>query len=431
MTSLLHEALPRLLAQIVVIVCCSRLFGWLMQRLKQPMVIAEMVAGIALGPSLFRRLAPEAHAALFPAGTLGGLQLLSQVGLILFMFLIGLKLDLDLVRQRARASILISHVSIAVPFGLGILLALYLRPQVAAAQGDFLPFALFIGVALSITAFPVLARILEERKLLGTRVGALAMACAAVDDVTAWCLLAFVVATAHSGDSRSWLSAIVLTLGYVGVMLLVVRPLLQRLLGRIASEEGMTKSVVAAILVMLFLSALGTELIGVHALFGAFFFGVVLPKTSVVTKGLRARLEDLVLVVLLPLFFAYSGLRTEIGSLQTLHDWATCGLVIALACCGKLGASTLAARFSGLPWRESSALGVLMNTRGLMELVVLNIGVDIGIIETRVFTMMVIMALATTFLTTPLVSLLMRSAEAETEPSLAFGAAKQAALAPE
>jgi len=402
MDLLLPDSLTRFIAQVVVIIVASRLVGLGTRWLRQPMVIAEVTAGILLGPSLLGWLLPELTASLFEASSLGILKIVSQLGLILFMFLIGLELDPELLRGRGRASVAISHTSIVVPFVLGCLLAFYLYPRYSDPSVSFVAFALFMGAAMSITAFPVLARILSERGLLRTRVGSVTIACAAVDDVTAWCILAFVVAVARSTGIGGAVITTVVALAYIAAMILLVRPLLVRMAARVATREAMTQNMVAVVLVMLFVSSWVAELIGIHALFGAFMFGAILPKGQGFTHALLEKLEDLVLVVLLPLFFAYSGLRTQIGLLDSVDAWVVCGLVIAVACAGKFGGSTIAARLTGLSWRESSALGILMNTRGLMELIVLNIGLDLGVISPLIFSMMVLMALFTTFITTPL-----------------------------
>jgi Kef-type K+ transport system membrane component KefB/nucleotide-binding universal stress UspA family protein len=402
MHALIHDPLTRLLAQIVAVIVVSRIIGVGARRLGQPLVIAEIVAGIALGPSLLGWLAPEAAQVLFAPDSMATLKLTSQIGLVLFMFLIGLELDPGLLRGRGRTSVLISHSSIVLPFVLGVVLALWLHDDYAPANVSFWAFALFMGAAMSITAFPVLARILTERRLLRTRLGAVAIACAAVDDVTAWCILAFVVAIARAGHVSSALVTTALSVAYIATMVVVVRPLMARLAARVATPEAMTQNIVALVLVVVFLSSWATELIGIHALFGAFLLGAILPKTGGFAHGLATKLEDVVVVVLLPLFFAFSGLRTEIGLLDSAEHWLVCAAIVAVACIGKFGGSVLPARITGLSWRESGALGLLMNTRGLMELIVLNIGLDLGVITPAVFSMMVIMALVTTFMTTPL-----------------------------
>jgi Kef-type K+ transport system membrane component KefB/nucleotide-binding universal stress UspA family protein len=402
MDLLIPDALTRFIAQVVVIIAVSRLVGLGTRWIRQPMVIAEITAGILLGPSLLGWLFPEVSASLFEASSLGLLKMVSQLGLILFMFIIGLEIDPQLLRGRGHTSVAISHTSIVLPFVLGVLLALYLHPRYSDESVSFLAFALFLGAAMSITAFPVLARILSERRLLRTRVGSLTIACAAVDDVTAWCILAFVVAVARSTGMGNAVYTTVIALSYIAAMIWLVRPLLVRMAARVANRESMSQNLLAVVLVMLLASSWITELIGIHALFGAFLFGAILPKGQGFAHALLEKLEDLVLVAFLPLFFAYSGLRTQIGLLDSAQAWLVCGLIIAVACAGKFGGSVIAARLTGLSWRESNALGVLMNTRGLMELIVLNIGLDLGVISPLIFSMMVLMALFTTFITTPL-----------------------------
>ncbi|HET6584869.1 MAG TPA: cation:proton antiporter, partial [Nannocystaceae bacterium] len=406
MDLVVHDPLTRFIAQVAAILVVSRLLGLLAKLIGQPIVIAEITAGILLGPSLLGWLAPDAYAVVFAEESLGLLQLVSQIGLILFMFLVGLELDPGLLRGRAHTSVAISHTSIVVPFGLGALVAPLLQPSLAPAGVDLLSFTLFLGAAMSITAFPVLARILSERRLLRSRIGAITIACAAVDDVTAWCLLAFVVATARSTGLESAVLTTAMAVVYIGVMFLVVRPLLRRLASRVASREALTQNVVAVVLLCLLSSSWATELIGIHALFGAFLFGSVLPKDGGFAHALAEKLEDLVLVILLPLFFAFSGVRTQVGLVDSVGEWAICGFLVFIACLGKFGGSLVAARLTGIGWRESSAIGVLMNTRGLMELIVLNIGLDLGVISPTLFTMMVIMALVTTFMTTPILQLI-------------------------
>jgi Kef-type K+ transport system membrane component KefB/nucleotide-binding universal stress UspA family protein len=402
---LLADPLSRFLAQVVVIIVVSRLLGVAMRRIGQPMVIAEISAGILLGPSFFGWLAPETAAALFAPDSLHILQMLAQIGLVLFMFLVGLELDPRQLRGRSHASVAISHTSIIVPFLLGVGVAYYIYPTYADPKVGFTAFALFMGAAMSITAFPVLARILAERRLLHTRIGAITTACAAVDDVTAWCILAFVVAVSRSSGIGGAITTTAVAVGYIAVMFFLVRPILVRMAARVESPDadGVSQNVVAAALVLVFVSSWTTETIGIHALFGAFLLGAVLPKQGGFARSLAGKLEDLVLIVFLPLFFAYSGLRTEIGLVQGAESWLVCGLIILAACTGKFGGSAVAARLTGLNWREASVVGILMNTRGLMELIVLNIGLDLGVISPVVFSMMVMMALFTTFITTSLV----------------------------
>lgn len=387
------SALTLLLAQMAVIITLSRVVAVVSTRLGQPRVIAEILAGIVLGPSVLGLVAPGAMAALFPDASLPQLKLLSQFGLLFFMFLVGLEFDLGVLRGRAKATLAISHGSIAVPFVLGAGLGVLLEPPAGVTR---LAFCLFCGIALSITAFPVLARILSEKKLTQTRVGGIAIAAAAIDDVTAWCLLAFVVAIARAQGVAHAMWTCALTALFVLVMVFVVRPLLK--LARSAEAQVLTS------FVGLLVAAAVAELIGVHALFGAFFFGVMVPRGDELPRRLHQKLEAVSTMVLLPLFFAFSGLRTQLALLHGAGDWALTLGIIALATTGKFGAATLTARVTGLPWKEARAVGVLMNTRGLMELVVLNIGLDLGVISPALFTMMVVMALVTTAATGPLLT---------------------------
>ncbi|MEI9936341.1 MAG: cation:proton antiporter [Pseudomonadota bacterium] len=398
-------AFPLLVLQTCVIIVAARLIGALARRVGQPAVIAEVIAGILLGPSLFGRVSPATFHELFPKASLPGLSLLSQVGLVFFMFLIGLELDPKLLRGRGKASFAISAAGICVPFGLGALLAFSIYGTHAEAGVPRVSFVLFMGIAMSITAFPVLARILAERNLIRTKLGSIALACAAADDVTAWCLLALVVSVVHAKGAGAALITTLEALAFAGGMLLLVRPLLARLGARITTRENLTQNVVAFTFVLLLASALTSELIGIHALFGAFLFGTIMPRQGDYAHALAERLEDFVIVALLPLFFAYSGLRTELGLLASANDWLLCGSLIAVACIGKFGGSFCVARLTGMSTRDSAALGVLMNTRGLMELIVLNVGLDLGVISPKIFTMMVIMALVTTIMTTPLLQL--------------------------
>jgi Kef-type K+ transport system membrane component KefB len=432
---LVQDPLTRFITQAVTIVVASRLLGLLARRIGQPQVVAEITAGILLGPSLLGVIAPDAFDLLFARESLGVLQLVSQLGLLLFMFVIGLELDPNLLKGRSASSVAISSTSIVAPFGLGAALAYWLYPGVSGPGVSLFTFALFLGIAMSITAFPVLARILRERRLFATRVGAIALACAAVDDVTAWCLLAFVVAAARVEGVAGAVVSIAAAFGYVVLMLGLVRPLLARLAARVRWRGGPSQDLVAGVLLLLLLSSLATELIGIHFLFGAFLFGVILPRQDGLAATLAHKLEDLVSVLLLPLFFAYSGMRTQIGLLDGVESWLICAVAMLIACVGKFGGAALAARLTGMSWREAGALGVLMNTRGLMELVVLNIGLDLGVIGGRVFTIMVIVALLTTFMTTPALALIYpasalaseaRPAAAGLEPALPFAEAPHA-----
>lgn len=402
----LRHPLALLLMQLIVIVGAARLVGWLFHKISQPSVIGEMVAGILLGPSLLGMVWPETQTYLFPASSMPALRLFSQVGVILYMFLVGIDLDLGHLRRKADAAVLVSHASIVVPFFLGAALCLFIYPAVAPSNIPFTPFALFLGIAMSITAFPVLARIVEERGLTGSYLGSTTIACAAVDDVTAWCLLALVVAIAGASGFGAAALTLALTVCFIALMLLVVRPQAARFEGREHRSDTGGKGLVAGVLAFAFASALFTEVIGIHALFGAFLAGAVMPANARLRGFLRDRLETFTTVLLLPLFFAFTGLRTQIGLLADPESWLLCLIVILVAVAGKFGGSTLAARWTGHGWKDSVAIGVLMNTRGLMELIVLNIGYDMGILSPRIFTMMVLMALVTTFMAGPLLLLL-------------------------
>ena len=402
----LHQPTTLLLLQMMVIIAAARLLGPVFRRIGQPAVIGEIFAGILLGPSALGLLWPQALHFLFPPEALAPLQLLSQLGVLLFMFAVGLEVDLPDLRRQARTALIISHASMLLPFLLGMGLALAAFPLLARPGVPFYAFALFLGIAMSITAFPVLARILEERGLMHTPVGRTAIACAAIGDVSGWCLLALVVALVHAqGLAAAGLTGVLAVL-FVLALHLLVKPALQGWLGAgLAADRSGASAVAVALLLLLACSAY-TELIGIHALFGAFLAGTAMPAGAAFRGPLRERLHGFGSVGLLPLFFALTGLRTQVGLLQGAQDWLLCGLVVAVAVAGKLGGTVLAARLTGSRWREALTLGALMNTRGLMELVVLNLGYDLGILSARVFTMLVIMALLTTCITGPLLSLL-------------------------
>jgi Kef-type K+ transport system membrane component KefB len=365
-------------------------------------VVGEILAGILLGPSLLGWLAPSAFASLFPPNRLVPLYFLSQIGLLLFMFTVGLELDVHALRKLGPAVVLTSNVSILAPLVAGAGLAVYLHSRLSSAGVSVPVFAFFIGTAMSITAFPVLARILAERDLLQTKVGMVAISCAAVDDITAWCLLALLIAKVRSGAGPPlWLTLAGLG-GYFMLMVWVVRPLLVRL---DTFRQNVSRETLAFTLFFVFLSAWTTERIGIHALFGAFFAGVILPKSENLARSMNNKLEMVTSVFLLPLFFALTGLRTSIHLLNGARPWFYCALIILVAILGKLLGCAISARVSGMAWRDALSVGILMNTRGLIELVILNVGLDLGVITPTLFSMMVIMALVTTFMTTPLLRL--------------------------
>jgi Kef-type K+ transport system membrane component KefB len=398
--------LSRLFLQLFIIIGASGVVAWAFTRAGQPAVIGEMVAGVLLGPSLFGLVAPNVFHFIFAASSLNALSLLSQIGVCLFLFTVGMELDVSEVRHKAQTAVVVSHSSIVIPYLLGVTLALFVYSDLAQPGASFVAFALFMGISMSITAFPVLVRILQDYGIFKTSLGSTATACAAVGDVTAWIMLAFVVAIARTTNVGGAAFNLILVFVYVALMLLVIKPGLPKWLGeRALQRHSPSKATLALVLAVVLVSALATELIGIHALFGAFLAGIAMPAATGFREKLVVRVENLSAVLLLPVFFAFTGLRTEIGLLNTAQDWLICLLIIAVASAGKLGGSALAARITGMRWRESLQLGALMNTRGLMELIALNIGYDMGILSQHIFTMLVIMALATTVSTGPLVTL--------------------------
>ncbi len=411
----LHHPLALLLMQIITIVIVARFFGWLFNKIGQPSVIGEIIAGIVLGPSLFGMYFPETSAALFPLESLGNLQLLSQVGLILFMFVIGMELDLKVLKSKAQDAVVISHASIVIPFALGMVLAYFTYTAYAPDGINFLSFALFMGIAMSITAFPVLARIVQERGIHKTKLGTVVLTAAAADDITAWCILAVVIAIVKAGSFVSALYVIAMAVLYVLVMLKLVRPFLRHIGNLNAHNKTLSKPVVAIFLLVLVLSAYATEVIGIHALFGAFMAGAIMPDNHKFRHIFVEKVEDVAVILFLPLFFVYTGLRTEIGLLNEVGLWKVTGLIILVAVTGKFLGSAVAAKYVGQSWRDSLTIGALMNTRGLMELVALNIGFELGVLTPEVFAMMVIMALVTTFMTGPFLDLINKAFKADVE----------------
>lgn len=400
-----NKWLFHLLLALVVIIVVTRFVGILFKYINQPPVIGEIIGGILLGPSLFGRIAPETMSFLLPNSIAPLLNVIAQLGIILYMFLIGLEIDLKALKKSAHSTIAISHASIVFPFILGAVLSFWIFDLLAPPNIDFTSFSLFIGIAMSITAFPVLARILTDQGLHKTKLGGLALTCAAIDDVTAWCLLAFLTSFIEAKITNA-VGTIVWTIVYILLMLLVVKPLLTKKLSQLDQKKDNNGEGLFLLLVGVLLSACLTDFIGIHALFGAFLLGAIIPHDNTLALNLNYRLQDIIKLLFLPAFFAFTGMRTQINLLSSAQDWLICAAIIAVATIGKFGGTFIAARFTGHSWRNSTGLGILMNTRGLVELIVLNIGLDLGIISPRLFTMMVIMALVTTVMTGPALRLI-------------------------
>ncbi len=401
-----QHPLSILLLQLLVIFIVSRALGTAMAKLGLQIVIGEIIAGIFLGPSLLGWISPEFSAFVFPKESLKMLQFLSQIGLAFFMFIIGMELDVSKLKNKAHDAVVISHASIVFPYLLGMALAYFIYPHFAPANVSFLAFSLFMGIAMSITAFPVLARILQERKLTKTPLGALAITCAAADDVTAWCILAAVVAIVKAGTLGTAFVTIALTVVFILFMFYVVKPWLYRACEKSIQKGKVGKKAVTLFILTLLASAYFAEVIGIHALFGAFLAGVIMPQDTGFKKALAEKIEDVSVLLLLPIFFAFTGLRTQISLLNQGHLWALCAVIIFIAILGKWGGSMTAARMVGHSWKDAMSIGALMNTRGLMELIVLNIGYDLGILSPEIFAIMVLMALVTTFMTGPSLNLI-------------------------
>jgi Kef-type K+ transport system membrane component KefB len=405
-------SLTLLLLQLTVILVVARACGLLLRAFGQPMVIGEMAAGLLLGPVVLGALFPQWHAQLFPAASLPSLSSLAMVGVILFMFIVGAELRAPSgMAAQIKAAGWVAICSMVLPMGLGLAIAPVLYPTLAPPRLAFWPFALFLGVALSITAFPVLARILKDRHMTRTRVGQLSLGAAGIVDALAWVLLALVIAfatsatTASSAGLQGFLK-ISLGLGaLVGVMLLVVRPALARLLRTYAPDGVPGPMVLAGLVIGLFVFAMLTEWLHLHAVFGAFLFGISLPRDDRLLHALTERLEPVAIVVLMPIFFALAGLGTSPGAFANAGLGAM-GLILAVAMVGKIVGGAAGARICGYGWRESLATGSLMNSRGLMELIVIKVGLDAGLIGPELFTMLLVMALVTTAATGPLLSVL-------------------------
>lgn len=395
-----------LLVQMMVVLLIALFCGWLARKLGQSRVIGEIIGGILLGPSVFGRLAPHFSGVLFPQTSFGAFDIISTIGLILFLFLIGIELDYEHLRQQKVTATLASMMSIVLPFIVAMIVAHSLRIRFAPAGTGGLPFTLFLGISMSITAFPVLARILQERGMQSTSLGATALMCAAVDDVCAWSLLAIALTLLPSATTTSPLSIRVLGLGvYLVVMLFIILPL-GKLLAKRQNGKPLSYELLAIVVAIVLASAAATEAIGVHPLFGAFLAGVCFPRVKLWQTEAHTRLDMIVSVLLLPLFFALTGMRTRLDLLSGGQVWLWTGIVLLSAVIGKMGGAAIAARWTGQSWQNAWALGALLNTRGLVELIVLNIAYKAHVFSPTLFTMLVVMALVTTMITTPLLNLL-------------------------
>jgi len=395
-----------LLLQLIVILATARVCGWVLRHLGQPAVVGEMAAGLVLGPVVMGQLFPELHAQLFAKSTLAGLSSLATFGLVLFMFVIGLELRAHRsVKQQIQAAGAVGLLSMVAPFGLGVAIAPALYPALAPAGVAFWPFALFIAVALSITAFPVMARILKDRGLTHTPFGQLSLSAAAVVDAFAWVLLALVVALAGAGDGYAGFAKISIGVALlVAFVYLVLKPFFAWLLRTHAPDGEPSPTVLAALMLGLLGCALVTEWLHLHAVFGAFLFGTCLPRDDRLLESMAQKIEPISIVVLMPLFFALAGLGTSANAFSGASLGAM-ALILSVAAVGKIAGGAAGARVAGYGWRDSLATGALMNARGLMELIVIKVGFDAGLIGPELFTMLLVMALVTTAMTGPLMTL--------------------------
>lgn len=387
--------------ELIVILLAVQVVGFLCQWIGQPRVIGEILAGLALGPTLLGAILPRVELVIFPASALSTLQTLGDIGLTLYMFSLGTHIDTHTMLKLGRKATVVSLSGVLLPLALGGAFAFFLYPQFAGSQANLVSFVLLVGTAMAITAFPVLARLLEERSMLATRIGVLALLCAAIDDVVGWCLLAFVIALIHATGAASVTITLALLALFVGVMLCVVRPLLLFADRRLKSKPAL----LALMMILLLASAYATSALGIHPVFGAFMMGIILPRRATYIEPIKS-IDQVNNLLFLPLYFVYNGLRTHIGLINTPGLWLLCALVVIVACSGKIVGGSLSLKAFGESWKESLTLGTLMNTRGLVELIVLNIGLDLGVISPTFFAMLVIMAVVTTMMAPPLLSLL-------------------------
>lgn len=408
-----------LLAQVLIILVVARSVAWVFMKIGQPTVMGEIIAGIILGPSVLGLFFPHIFESIFPSESLYNISLLSQFGLILFMFVIGMELDISEIKKHLRKTLIISHAGIVIPFVLGAIAAVFLFDKYGTPGSALFPFALFLGISMSITAFPVLARIVQERGEMSSQVGIISLASAACGDITAWCMIAVIMALSQAGSATSALFTILFAAIYVAAMFLLVRPLF-KLVGKVYdTNEVASKGVIAMIFLTLLVSSYLTEILGLHALFGAFMVGVIMPDDMKFRRILTDKVEDVSLSIFLPLFFVASGLQTQIGLLNTPEHWVVTLLLILIAIIGKLGGTYVASRMVGETPRDSLFIGILMNTRGLMELIVLSMGYSLGILSPVIYAILVLMTLVTTVMTTPLMDFatrILRHCTQEVEP---------------
>ena len=391
----------QILIQLIIILLAVQVFGYLGQWVGQPKVIGEILAGLALGPTLLGAVLPRVEASIFPSSALPTLQTLGDIGLVLYMFSLGTHIDTHVMLKQGRKATIVSLSGVLLPLVLGGAFAFFLYPQFAGSKANLVSFMLLVGTAMAITAFPVLARILEERGMLATRIGVLALICAAIDDVVGWCLLALVIAFIHATGAASVAMTIALLGLFVAIMLVVVRPLLFFADRHLKSKPAL----MALTMVLLLSSAYATNAMGIHPVFGAFMMGIILPRRTVYIEQVQY-LDQVNVLLFLPIYFVYNGLRTHIGLINSPALWLLCALVLIVACLGKIVGGSLSLKVLGEPWKESLTLGTLMNTRGLVELIVLNIGLDLGVISPTFFAMLVIMAVVTTMMTPALLPFL-------------------------
>jgi Kef-type K+ transport system membrane component KefB len=402
------------IVQLIVIVASARFFGGLFRRMGQPLVCGEIAAGLILGPSFFGGMFPHLFHKIFDPSVGQIFAIMSQIGLILLMFLIGLEFDFGHLSNNGHTAMSISMAGILLPFSLGFFLGRWMH-GVLHLNGSWINLSLFMAAAMSITAIPILGRIMIELNLTRTRIGSLTISAAAADDASGWIILAVVTAIARSTLNPAKLGLMILeVIVFACLMIWIARPLLKKWTDhQMRVHQGrLSLGALAALLIMIMVAALITNLIGIFSIFGAFFFGALLYDRHEFRQAVQERLRDFVTVFFLPIFFTYTGLRTDIGTMDR-GLWLMCGLVLLTAFVGKFGGCWLAAWFNGLPWREASMIGVMMNTRALMELIVINIGFELGVIPKSLFFMLVFMAVASTYVTTPVLRRLVRSSELE------------------